>query len=57
MYGYLGKDAELPAIVTALDARYIRPVAGGDIIRNPEILPTGATSTVSIPFAFRACSR
>ncbi len=41
MYGYLGKDAELPAIVTALDARYIRPVAGGDIIRNPEILPTG----------------
>ena len=41
MYGYLGQDAELPAIVTALDARYIRPVAGGDIIRNPEILPTG----------------
>jgi magnesium chelatase subunit H len=41
MHSYLGKDAELPAIVTALDARYIRPVAGGDIIRNPEILPTG----------------
>ncbi len=41
MYGHLGHDAELPAIVTALDARYIRPVPGGDIIRNPEILPTG----------------
>ncbi|MFZ1110566.1 MAG: magnesium chelatase subunit H [Rhodomicrobium sp.] len=41
MYGYLGEDAELPAIVAALDARYIKPVPGGDIIRNPEILPTG----------------
>jgi magnesium chelatase subunit H len=41
MYGHLGRDAELPAIVTALDARYIKPVPGGDIIRNPEILPTG----------------
>jgi magnesium chelatase subunit H len=41
MYGHLGKDSELPAIVNALDARYIKPVPGGDIIRNPEILPTG----------------
>ncbi|ADP70270.1 magnesium chelatase, H subunit [Rhodomicrobium vannielii ATCC 17100] len=41
MYNYLGEDAELPAIVRALDARYIKPVAGGDIIRNPDILPTG----------------
>ena len=41
VYGYLGEDAELPALVTALDARYIKPVPGGDIIRNPEILPTG----------------
>ncbi|MBT3070349.1 magnesium chelatase subunit H [Rhodomicrobium sp. Az07] len=41
MYNHLGEDAELPAIVRALDACYIRPVAGGDIIRNPDILPTG----------------
>ncbi len=41
MHGHLGRDSELPAIVRALDAGYIRPVPGGDIIRNPEILPTG----------------
>jgi magnesium chelatase subunit H len=41
MHSKLGQDTELPAIVGALDARYVRPVAGGDIIRNPEILPTG----------------
>jgi magnesium chelatase subunit H len=37
----LAENGELDAIVTALDGRYIRPVAGGDVIRNPEILPTG----------------
>lgn len=37
----LARNGELEAIVAALDGRYIRPVAGGDVIRNPEILPTG----------------
>ncbi len=37
----LSRNGELDAIVTALDGRFIRPVAGGDLIRNPEILPTG----------------
>ena len=32
---------ELDALTRALDARFIAPVAGGDLIRNPEILPTG----------------
>lgn len=34
-------NQELPALMRALDARYIAPVAGGDLIRNPQILPTG----------------
>ncbi|MDJ0908155.1 MAG: magnesium chelatase subunit H [Woeseiaceae bacterium] len=37
----LTKDAELPALVHALDGRYIRPVPGGDLTRTTEILPTG----------------
>ncbi len=37
----LATDAELPAIIHALDGRYIRPAPGGDILRNTAILPTG----------------
>ncbi|MGE3929443.1 MAG: magnesium chelatase subunit H, partial [Hyphomonadaceae bacterium] len=37
----LRRDAELEAIVRALDARYIRPAPGGDIVRTPAVLPTG----------------
>jgi magnesium chelatase subunit H len=37
----LGSDGELTSLVAALDGRYIRPVAGGDIIRSPSIVPTG----------------
>ncbi len=37
----LCEDAELPALMRALDGRYIRPVPGGDLLRTPEILPTG----------------
>lgn len=37
----LASNAELDGIVAALDGRYIRSVAGGDVLRNPEILPTG----------------
>jgi magnesium chelatase subunit H len=37
----LASNGELDAIVAALDGRYIPPVAGGDVIRNPDILPTG----------------
>lgn len=37
----LSRDHELEAIVHALDGRFVRPVAGGDLLRNPEILPTG----------------
>lgn len=34
-------ESEVPAILRALDARYIRPAPGGDLLRTPEVLPTG----------------
>mgnify|MGYP006282206047 CR=1 FL=1 len=37
----LSEEAELPGIVRALDGGFIRPVAGGDLLRNPDTLPTG----------------
>ena len=37
----LAGDHELPALVRALDGGFTRPVAGGDLIRTSEILPTG----------------
>jgi len=37
----LTTDHELPAILHALDGRYVPPVAGGDLLHNPEVLPTG----------------
>ncbi|MBI1186157.1 MAG: magnesium chelatase subunit H [Alphaproteobacteria bacterium] len=37
----LKRDHELPALIAALDGGYIRPAPGGDIARNPEVLPTG----------------
>ncbi|WP_456304833.1 magnesium chelatase subunit H [Acidiphilium acidophilum] len=37
----LATDSELPAIIQALDGRYIRPTPGGDILRNTDVLPTG----------------
>ncbi len=37
----LGTDGELPALLHALDGGYIRPAPGGDLLRTPEILPTG----------------
>ncbi|MCR9270326.1 MAG: magnesium chelatase subunit H [Hyphomonadaceae bacterium] len=37
----LADNRELNAIIRALDARFIKPVSGGDLIRNADILPTG----------------
>ncbi len=37
----LAENGELDGIVRALNGQYVRPVSGGDILRNPEILPTG----------------
>ncbi|GJD94619.1 magnesium chelatase subunit H [Methylobacterium iners] len=37
----LAADHEVPALLRALDGRFIAPVAGGDLLRNPDVLPTG----------------
>ncbi len=37
----LAVDTEVGALMDALDGRYIRPAPGGDIMRTPEVLPTG----------------
>ncbi|MFZ4110335.1 MAG: magnesium chelatase subunit H, partial [Polymorphobacter sp.] len=37
----LATNHELDGLVRALSGNYVRPVSGGDILRAPEILPTG----------------
>jgi len=37
----MGADNELNALLHALDGGYIHPAPGGDLLRTPEILPTG----------------
>jgi len=37
----LGVDTEVDALLHALDGGYIRPAPGGDLLRTPEVLPTG----------------
>ncbi|MDP3494014.1 MAG: magnesium chelatase subunit H, partial [Hyphomonadaceae bacterium] len=46
----LACDYEIDAILSALDARYIRPAPGGDIVRNPSVLPTGRNMHGFDPF-------
>ncbi len=37
----LSTNAEMGALVAALDGGYVRPSPGGDLLRTPEILPSG----------------
>lgn len=37
----LGEDHETGALIHALDGGFIRPAPGGDLLRTPDILPTG----------------
>ena len=46
----LQEEPELPALMRALGGRYIPPVPGGDLIRAPEILPTGRNIHAFDPF-------
>ena len=46
----LARDHELEAIMHALDGDYIRPAPGGDLLRSPEILPTGRNMHGFDPF-------
>ena len=46
----LQKETELPALMRALDARFIAPVPGGDLIRSSKVLPTGRNIHAFDPF-------
>ena len=46
----LQQDTEIPAVLRALSARFIAPVPGGDLIRSPQILPTGRNIHAFDPF-------
>ncbi len=46
----LQEDAEIPAILRALAGRFTPPVPGGDLIRSPDILPTGRNIHAFDPF-------
>ncbi|RIA56719.1 magnesium chelatase subunit H [Dichotomicrobium thermohalophilum] len=37
----LMQDSEIPALIHALDGGFVPPVPGGDLLRSPDILPTG----------------
>ncbi|WP_245298880.1 magnesium chelatase subunit H [Pseudotabrizicola sediminis] len=46
----LCEEHEIPALLRALSGRFISPVPGGDLIRAPEILPTGRNIHAFDPF-------
>lgn len=46
----LQEQTELPALMRGLNAQFIAPVPGGDLIRSPEILPTGRNIHAFDPF-------
>ena len=47
---HLETDSELPALMRAMNGQFITPVPGGDVIRAPEILPTGRNIHAFDPF-------
>jgi magnesium chelatase subunit H len=46
----LAETNELPALLNALGGHFIAPVAGGDLIRSPDVLPTGRNIHAFDPF-------
>ncbi len=52
----LGEDSEVEGLMQALDGRFIKPAPGGDVLRTPEVLPTGRNlhgfDPFKIPSAF-----
>ena len=46
----LKKQTEIKGIVNALNGQFIRPVPGGDLIRSPDIVPTGRNVHAFDPF-------
>jgi magnesium chelatase subunit H len=48
--GLLADNREMDGLLRALAGRYVRPVAGGDLLTNPDILPTGRNMHGFDPF-------
>ena len=46
----LAEPSEIAGLMRALNGQFIEPVAGGDVIRAPEILPTGRNIHAFDPF-------
>ncbi|MEL7259503.1 MAG: cobaltochelatase subunit CobN, partial [Pseudomonadota bacterium] len=46
----LQQSTEIPALLHALEGRFTPPVHGGDLIRSPDILPTGRNIHAFDPF-------
>ena len=46
----LQEQTEIPALLRALGGHFIAPVPGGDLIRSPEVLPTGRNIHAFDPF-------
>ncbi len=46
----MAEDHETPALLRALGGHFIRPVPGGDLLRSPQILPTGRNIHAFDPF-------
>lgn len=46
----IASDAELDGLMAALGGHYVRPVPGGDLVRNPDILPAGRDIHAFDPF-------
>ncbi|MFP4682730.1 MAG: magnesium chelatase subunit H [Ectothiorhodospira sp.] len=38
---FMARDHEIDGLLRALDGRFIRPAPGGDVMRQPDVLPTG----------------
>jgi magnesium chelatase subunit H len=59
LHRIIGENHELDALIHALDAGFVRPAPGGDVLRNPKVLPTGRNihgfDPFRIPGAF-ACA-
>ena len=47
----LSEDHELPSLMHALGGGFVRPAPGGDLLRNPAVLPTGRNLHGFDPFA------
>ncbi len=46
----LRQQSEIQGLMRALEGRFIEPVPGGDLIRSPEVLPTGRNIHAFDPF-------